>query len=103
MSLTAEFEARRNEACAAIDAVIEQYRDVFGPHAPDDDDGEQLTEEPASGMWVTNGWGLALQWLRADGDFAGDDPVEFVRAVSPRGVSYATRVGLYSCAVEAVR
>lgn len=101
MSLSAGFEARRAEACGKIEQIVEEYRDVFGPHRETDDDAEPWTEEDCAGTWAVSAWAVAIGWIRLDE--AGDAPMEFVRALSPRNVSYPTRVGLFELALDVAR
>jgi hypothetical protein len=97
-SLSDEFERRRSEACDRISQIVDEYHDVFGPHAldPDDDTPVEIT---ADGQWLVTAWALTLGYLRVDD---GRNPDEFVRVVSPRNVSYPTRVGLLSIGLDTV-
>ena len=95
MSLSPEFEARRSEACEKIEQIVEEYRDVFGPHESDE------SEIPAAGSWALLGWIVALDYKLLDETIERDEGSEFMRTVSPRHVSYTQRVGLLYAALDA--
>jgi hypothetical protein len=94
VTLSPEFEARRGEAFDKLGAIIDEYRDVFGPHVEEDGTPSEIDAE---GSWACTSFGVVCAWLRLDTPGPGD---EMVRFVTPRTVSYPTRVGLASIAYD---